>query len=116
VFYFDNLRTQGKLAKGCNQLQYDNLAESMKQKLIIVYKAYTDTLSTFAPTSSNTTNHISPAWPRQRLMGGAKEQGSGDFEQDVVGSAGMLVNVSLYSHYVICNVNVPVYSHYVICS
>jgi len=49
-------------------------------------------------------------------MGGAKEQGSGDFEQDVVGSAGMLVNVSIYSHYVICNVNVPVYSHYVICS
>ena len=44
-------------------------------------------------------------------MGGVKEEGSGDFEQDVVGSAGMLVNVSICSHHVICNVNVPVYSN-----
>ena len=45
MFYFDNLTTQVKSAKGCNQLQDDNLAESMKQKLITVYKAHIDSHS-----------------------------------------------------------------------
>ena len=61
VVRFDNLRTQVKSALGYNQVQYDHLAESMKEKLITVYKAHTDTLSTFSPTSSNTKeypNHI----------------------------------------------------------
>jgi len=35
MFYFDNLTTRVTSAKGCNQLQ----DESMKQKLVTVYKA-----------------------------------------------------------------------------
>lgn len=56
VYHFDTLRAQIKSEHVYNKLQYDNLAESMKQKLITVYKTHSDTLD-HQPTSKIKPNH-----------------------------------------------------------
>jgi len=57
VYHFDTMRAQIKSAHVYNKLQYDDLAESMKQKLITVYKAHSDTLD-HQPSSKTKPDHI----------------------------------------------------------